>query len=46
MRKLYIIGRKKMYLNSYDEDAGYRIHEGVNTISGVCESADTKQNIS
>ena len=27
---------------SYDEDAGYGIHEGVNTISGVCESVDTK----
>jgi len=27
-------------------DTGYKIHDGVNTISGVCESADTKQNIS
>jgi hypothetical protein len=27
-------------------DTGYKIHEGVNIISGVCESADTKQNIS
>ena len=26
-------------------DTGYKIHEGVNIISGVCESADTKQNI-
>jgi hypothetical protein len=24
-------------------DTGYKMHEGVNTISGVCESADTKQ---
>jgi len=27
-------------------DTEYKIHEGVNTISGVRESADTKQNIS
>jgi len=27
-------------------DTGYKIHEVVNTISGVCESADTKRNIS
>jgi len=38
-----------VYLYSYDEDAGYRIHdaghkiqEGVDTMSGVCGFVDTK----
>ena len=34
-----------MYLYSYDEDAGYKIPVGVDTMSSVCGSADTKQNI-
>jgi hypothetical protein len=39
-KKCICIATMKMH------DTGYKIHEGVNTISGVCESADTKQNIS